>query len=83
LGEVTTVSALTLPHLAALQERQHLLGFSLLEDIKTKLVRDVTTLVGKVYSGNYDFSSYFRFSDVVVAHLDEDYNHVSAVFSGL
>ena len=83
LGEVTTVSALTPPDLAALQERLTPLGFSLLEDKKTKLVRDVKALVEKVYSGNYDFPSNFRFSDVVVAHFQEDYNQVSAVFSGL
>jgi AraC family transcriptional regulator len=83
LGEFTTVSALSAPDMAALRERIAPLGFTLLEDKKTKLVRDVKELVDKIYSGNYDFPSNFRFSDVVAAHLHEDYNTVSAVFSAL
>jgi len=83
LGEVTTVSALSVPDMAALGERLSSLGFTLLEDKKTKLVRDVKSLVQKVYSGNYDFPPDFRFSDVVVTHLNKDYKSVSAVFMEL
>ncbi|MFL5747746.1 MAG: helix-turn-helix domain-containing protein [Niastella sp.] len=83
LGEVTTVLALSVPDMAALEERLRPLGFTLLEDKKTKLARDVKALVEKVYSGNYNFPPDFRFSDVVVSHLNKDYNSVSAVFSEL
>lgn len=83
LGEVTTVSAISAPDMVALGERLRPLGFTLLEDKKTKLVRDVKALVEKVYSGNFDFPANFRFSDMVVTHLNKDYNSVSAVFSEL
>jgi AraC family transcriptional regulator len=83
LGEVTTVSALSSPDMEALQKKLGPLGFSLLEDKRTKLVRDVKALVEKVYSGEYDFPADFRFSDLVIAHLNKDYNSVSAVFSNL
>jgi AraC family transcriptional regulator len=83
LGEVTTVSALSYPDMAALEEKLKPMGFTLLEDKKTKLVWDVKRLVEKVYSGDYDFPAGFRFSDVVVDHLNKDYNSVSAVFSVL
>ena len=81
LGEVTTVSALSAPDLAVLRERLSSLGFTLLEDKNTKLVQDIKALVEKVYSGEYEFPSDFRFSDVVVTHLNKDYNSVTAVFS--
>ncbi|MVT07906.1 helix-turn-helix domain-containing protein [Chitinophaga tropicalis] len=81
LGEVTTVSALSAPDTAALSEKLKPLGFTLLEDKKTKLVRDVRILVGQVYSGNYDFPEGFRFSDVVADALDRDYNTISNTFS--
>jgi AraC family transcriptional regulator len=81
LGEVTTVSLLTAPDIEALQARLRPLGFTLLEDKKTKLVRDLKSLVEKVYSGDYDFPPDFRFSDLVVAHFNKDYSSISAIFS--
>ena len=83
LGEVTTVSALSSPDMTAVEEKLKPLGFTLLEDKDTKLVREVKGLVEKVYSGDYDFPANFRFSDVVVAHLNKDYNSVSTIFSEL
>lgn len=81
LGEVTTVHSLSNPDIVALQQRLAPLGFSLLEDKNTRLVRDLKVLVEKVYSGDYDFPLNFRFSDVVVNNLNKDYNSISAVFS--
>lgn len=81
LGEATTVSALSVPDIAALGKSLSALGFELLEDRKTKLVRDIKMLVEQVYSGNYDFPDHFRFSDVVVRTLNRDYDTVSSIFS--
>ena len=81
LGEVTTVSAMAAPDIEALREKLKPLGFTLLEDKKTKLVRDVRILVEQVYSGNYDFPDGFRFSDVVATSLGKDYNTISNTFS--
>lgn len=47
------------------------------------MVRDVKVLIEKVYSGNFEFPSNYRFSEIVVAYLNKDYNRVSAVFSEL
>ncbi|WP_326991029.1 AraC family transcriptional regulator [Chitinophaga sp. 212800010-3] len=81
LGEITTVSALSEPDIEAIRKKLSPLGFTLLEDKKTKLVRDVKSLVDKVYSGSYDFGDGFRFSDLVSTTLNKDYNDVSSVFS--
>lgn len=81
LGEITTVSALSASDTAALNERLTALGFTLLEDKKTKLVHSIKGLVEQVYSGNYDFPNDFRFSDVLVNTLKRDYNAVSSIFS--
>ncbi|GAA0564295.1 helix-turn-helix transcriptional regulator [Chitinophaga japonensis] len=81
LGEITTVSALSAPDIAAIREKLEPLGFTLLENKKTKLVRDIKELVEQVYSGSYDFPADFRFSDVVTNRLHKDYNMISSVFS--
>lgn len=81
LGEVTTVSALTAPDMEAIRQKLAPLGFELVEDKKTKLVRDVKMLVEQVYSGEYDFPDDFRFSDVIVKHFNRDYSTVSNTFS--
>jgi AraC-like DNA-binding protein len=81
LGQITTIAALSEPDMEALREKLGPLGFTLLEDKKTKLVRDVKSLIDKVYSGSYDFPDNFRFSDVVSHALDKDYAGVSNIFS--
>ncbi|MFX1705682.1 AraC family transcriptional regulator [Chitinophaga sp. CC14] len=81
LGEVTTVSALSAPDIAILSKRLSVLGFTLLEDKKTRLIRDIKSLIEQVYSGNYDFPDNFRFSDLVVSTLNKDYNTASSIFS--
>ena len=83
LGEVTTVSALTLPDMEAIARKLEPLGFTLVEDKRTRLVRDVKMLVEQVYSGEYDFPDDFRFSDVVVDHFNRDYSTVSQTFSAV
>jgi len=81
LGEVTTISALSAPDIAMLSKKLAALGFTLLEDKKTRLVRDIKSLIEQVYSGNYDFPDNFRFSDLVVSKLHKDYNTASGIFS--
>ncbi|MCF6404837.1 helix-turn-helix transcriptional regulator [Chitinophaga filiformis] len=81
LGEVTTISALSAADIATLSKRLAALGFTLLEDKKTSLIRDIKALVEQVYSGNYDFPADFRFSDLVEDTLNKDYNTTSNAFS--
>jgi AraC-like DNA-binding protein len=81
LGQITTVSALSEPDMDAIREKLAPLGFTLLEDKRTKLVRDVKSLVDKVYAGSYDFPDNFRFSDVVSGVLNKDYAVISNIFS--
>ena len=81
LGEVTTVSSLKKTDIIAIQKRLGPLGFTLLEDKNTKLVRIIKGLVETIYSGNYDFPMDFRFSDIVVNTLHKDYNTASTIFS--
>ncbi|MGX5817125.1 helix-turn-helix domain-containing protein [Chitinophaga lutea] len=81
LGEVTTVSALSAPDIKVLSEKLGQLGFSLLEDQKTALVRDIKLLVEEVYSGEFDFPDDFRFSDLLTRRLHREYGAASAIFS--
>jgi len=83
LGEVTTLTALTAPDISAIEQRLKPLGFAILEDKKTKLVREVKQLVEQVYSGQYDFPTNFRFSNAVQDFFNKDYDSVSAIFSQL
>ncbi|MBC9931994.1 helix-turn-helix transcriptional regulator [Chitinophaga qingshengii] len=81
LGEVTTLSALSVPEITALSRQLDVLGFTLLEDRKAKLVRDMKALIEQIYSGHYDFPDHFRFSDLVVNTLHRDYDTASSIFS--
>lgn len=81
LGQVTTITALSEPDMDTLREKLALLGFTLLEDKKTKLVREVKNLIDQVYSGSYDFPDNFRFSEVVSSALNKDYSMISNIFS--
>src|SRR4051812_25510664 len=62
LGAVSFISSAALHTQDELEKRLSLLGFSLLEDKKTKMVKEVKALIEEVYSGNYDFPDGFRFS---------------------
>lgn len=81
LGEVTTLRALNLPDITAIEKRLKPLGFSLLENKTTKLVREVKALVEQVYSGNYDFPDNFRFSAIIEAGFHKEYEMISSAFS--
>ncbi|MFD2886940.1 helix-turn-helix domain-containing protein [Chitinophaga cymbidii] len=81
LGEITTVSALSAPDIAALSEKLAPLGFSLLEDKKTKLARDIKKIVEQVYSGSYDFPEKFKFSETLAKKLNKEFTTLSSIFS--
>ncbi|WP_143305774.1 helix-turn-helix domain-containing protein [Chitinophaga vietnamensis] len=83
LGAVTTITTLTPAHLEQVQEQLSRLGFSLLEDKRIQLVRRVKALVADVYAGNYDFPEDFRFSDLVLKKMHQDYKRVSSIFSAV
>ena len=65
---------------AVLEERLSLLGFSLLEDKKAKMVKEVKQLIAEVYSGDFDFPERFRFSELVKQRFQKDYDAISDAF---
>jgi AraC family transcriptional regulator len=81
LGEVTMIASTKEPDYEAVEEMLRPLGFSLLEDKKVKVVREVKKLIEQVYSGAYDFPDGFRFSEFIVSKLPRDYDTISALFS--
>ena len=80
LGEVTVIDKEDKLDKVELEKRLAVLGFSLLEDRKVKLVREVKALVEAIYSGDYDFPDNFRFTNLVREQCNKDYDAVSDVF---
>lgn len=83
LGELTALSTLSPEDIGAIRETLAPLGFTVLEDKRVKLVREVKALVEKVYSGNYDFEPKFTFSALVREVIQKDYESVSTIFAAL
>jgi AraC-like DNA-binding protein len=63
-----------------LEKRLTSLGFSLLEDKKAKLVKEVKRLVEEVYSGDFDFPERFRFAELAKERFQKDYDTISDAF---
>jgi AraC-like DNA-binding protein len=63
-----------------LKKRLQNLGFVLMEDKKVAMVTKVKQLIEEVYSGNYDFPTPFRFSELVKQRLHTDYTMASKAF---
>jgi AraC family transcriptional regulator len=80
LGQVHLLNEKNEINITQVEERLAPLGFSLLEDRKVKIVREVKELVEEVYSGNFDFPDNFRFSELVKQRWNKDYDTVSDVF---
>ncbi len=80
LGEVSFISSAEEPKQHELESRLSLLGFRLLEDKKTKMAKEVKTIIEEVYSGNFDFPDGFRFSRLVAQRLGKDYDAISDAF---
>ena len=68
---------------SVLEHKLKLLGFTLLEDKKEKLVKETKALVAEVYGGDFDFPLRFRFSELAAKRLQKDYDAISFVFSSM
>ena len=80
LGEVSFTSSAIVYNHAELENRLSMLGFSLLEDKKIKMVKEVKMLVEEVYGGDFDFPDGFRFSRLLTERLGKDYDTISDAF---
>ena len=81
LGEVTIILTSDSADWVKVEQRISDLGFTILEDKKERLIREIKELVRTVYSGDFDFGPDFRFSDLVQKHLLKSYEVISSVFS--
>lgn len=81
LGELVVRSCGEELDLAKINSELQQLGFELVEDRKTRLSSGIKELVARVYSGDFDFPTRFRFSALVEKELFKDYDIVSAAFS--
>lgn len=83
LGEIMISASATSTYADLSLLDQHLkpLGFSVLEDKRTRLVRNVKLLVQEVYGGAFDFPGRFSFSGYLAEMLHKEYSTISVVFS--
>ncbi len=81
LGEIIFPATSPVPDTSVLAEKLKPSGFTVLEDKKEKLVRDIKQLVEEVYNGDFDFPSRFRFSKLVKDRLGKNYDTMSTAFS--
>lgn len=81
LGEVSFSVTGDIPDSESIDEKLKPLGFSVLMDKRLKLVKNIKALVEEVYSGDFDFPSEFRFSELASERLQKDYNTISSVFT--
>ncbi|HLL44273.1 MAG TPA: hypothetical protein VK369_14085 [Segetibacter sp.] len=71
LGEATILHTEGHPDFHLLNKKLNVLGFSLTDDKKEKIIRHVKQLVKEVYSGDFDFPNHFRFSTLVESHINK------------
>lgn len=57
------------------------LGFSVIENKRRKLVKEVKQLAAEVYSGEFDFPHHFRFSELLALKMGKEYDFISQQFS--
>lgn len=81
LGEVTLSGSLGEEELNLLEEKLKPFGFSLVQDKREKMVQRVKALLKEVYSGEFDFSGNFRFSELAAQRMGANYEKISAAFS--
>ena len=81
LGEVSFSASTYMSDVSGIADKLGPLGFSILEDKKLKLTRHVKALVAEVYSGDFDFPTHFRFSELVSQRVQKDYDTISGLFS--
>ncbi|MEJ8843676.1 AraC family transcriptional regulator [Lacibacter sp. H375] len=81
LGEVKFAVQAPFTDYEGLNKKLAPLGFSVLENKRRKLVKEVKQIVADVYSGEFDFPHHFRFSDLLAQKLGKDYDFISQQFS--
>ena len=81
LGEVKFAVNTAFTDYDALNSKLAPLGFSVLENKRSKIVRQIKQIVSEVYSGDFDFPHHFRFSDLLAARLEKEYDFISKQFS--
>ncbi|NCT92910.1 MAG: helix-turn-helix transcriptional regulator [Chitinophagaceae bacterium] len=79
LGELV-FSAQT-PDLIFLDQILVPLGFRVLQQKNKTLIQDLKALIYKVFDGNFDFPTGFRFSTYAAQKLRKDYRSLSALFA--
>ena len=83
LGEVTLSPTAAVSDPLVIGNKLSPLGFTLIEDKRTKLVRDVKALIKELYSGDFDFPNRFRFSELLSQKLNKDYDTINMTFASL
>ncbi|TCJ12154.1 AraC family transcriptional regulator [Flaviaesturariibacter flavus] len=68
---------------ALIGERLRPLGFTLLSDKRSKVVKDVKALISEMYSGHFDFADHFRFSAFLASRMNMSYDKISNDFYAL
>lgn len=81
LGEVKLAVNAPFTDFDALNEKLSPLGFSVIENKRSKLVRQVKQIVADVYSGDFDFPYQFRLSELLAQKLEKEYAFISQQFS--
>ncbi len=81
LGELTLPASTAHSDHSLIAEKLAPLGFTLLEDKRTRIVKEVKALVAEVYSGDFDFPHRFRFSELLAQRTGRDYDLMSSQFS--
>jgi AraC-like DNA-binding protein len=81
LGEVKIAVHVPFTDFEVLNRTLAPLGFCVLENKRSKLVRQVKQLVADVYSGDFDFPYKFRFSDLLAQKLEKEYASISQQFA--
>ena len=80
LGEVSFSQTAKAYKPDELESRLLMLGFSLLIDKKSKMTKQVKSIIKEIYDGNFDFEDGFRFSRLLVVRLGKDYDAISDAF---
>ena len=81
LGEVKIAVHAPFTDYDGLNKKLAPLGFSVLENKRSKLVKEVKQIAAEVYSGEFDFPHHFRFSDLLAQRLEKEYDFISQQFS--
>jgi AraC-type DNA-binding domain-containing proteins len=80
LGEVLLENELSAEQKQIVGDTLHGLGFSLIDDKKSRLIEQIKTLIVElVHHQKYDINT--NLSDFLSSHLNHDYNYISNLYS--